>query len=197
MSKGLLKDIRFKSEVKSFFSKNKEKVLDIILFGSSVKGKEKPNDIDILILFKDKKDIDISYELKKTIKGFEVSITDKTYKELFEESFKAREAILAEGYSLVYNKFLAEGLGYMNFVLFRYELKGFSKSERMRFYYSLYGRGKDQKGVLEEFNCIKFSDAILLCPSTNTEKLKEYLENWKIRFIEFPILIPSRLKSIL
>jgi predicted nucleotidyltransferase len=199
MPEQLLKNTKFKSEIKNFFKKKQEIILDIILFGSSVKGKEKPTDIDLLILYKDKKDIDASYELKKTIKkiGYEIEITDKTYKELLQETFIARESILSEGYSLIYEKFLSQGLGYMNLFLFRYELKEFSKSDRMRFYYSLYGRGKNQKGVIDELSLIKFSETILFCPAENAEKTKEYLDNWKIKFTEFPILIPIRLKSIL
>jgi len=197
MLKGLLKNTRFKSRINEFFNKNKGQILDIVLFGSVVKGKENPKDIDILVIYKDKKNIDLSYELEKELKkSYSVEITDKTYKELFSESFKARESILSEGYSLVYNQFLSEGLGYMKFVLFRYELRGFSKSDRMRFYYSLYGRG-DQKGMLKEIGAVKFSDTILLCPVENSERMKEYLSGWGINFIEFPILIPSRLKSIL
>lgn len=199
MSERLLKDTKFKSEIKDFFDKNTTDILDIILFGSSIKGKEKPKDIDLLILYKDKKNIDLSYELKKRIenKGYNMEIIDKTYKELFEEPFKAREAILSEGYSIVYERFLSEGLGYMAFHLFKYELKGFNESNRMRFYYSLYGRDKDQGGILKELKLIKFSDSILFCPTENTEKLKEYFENWKIKFLEFPMMIPSRLKAIL
>lgn len=198
MLKKLLKNTKFRYEVREFFKENKNKVLDVILFGSSVRGKEKPKDIDILVLYKDKKDIDLSYELKKKVgkKGFEVDIINKTYKELFEESFKAREAVLSEGYSLVYGKFLSEGLGYMNLVLFKYELKGFSKSDRMRFYYSLYGRN-GAKGILKELNSKKFSETVLFCPVGNAERMKEYLGNWKIKFIEFPIMIPSRLKPVL
>jgi predicted nucleotidyltransferase len=197
MSKELLKNTRFKSEINNFFKENKESILDIIIFGSSVKGKEKPEDIDILVLYKDKKSIDLSYELKKRLKGYKVEIIDKTYKELFEESFKARESVLSEGYSLIYSRFLSQGLGYMNFILFKYELKGFNKSDRMRFYYSLYGRGKEQKGMLKELDVIKFSETVLLCPVQNSEKIKEYLENWKIKFINFPIMIPGRLKPVL
>jgi hypothetical protein len=44
---------------------------------------------------------------------------------------------------------------------------------------------------------MKFSETILLCPVQNAEKMKEYFENWKIRFTEFPVLIPSRLKPVL
>ena len=199
MLRELLKNTKFKYKISDFFNKNKEDILDIILFGSSARGKEKPGDIDILILYKTKKNIDSSYRLRKEIEKnrYNIEVTDKTYKELFDESFKAREAILSEGYSLVFNRFLSEGLGYLTLALFKYELKGFNKSTRMRFYYSLYGRGEGQKGMLNELNLIKFSDTILLCPIEKTERMKEYLESWKINFINFPVMIPSRLSNLL
>lgn len=199
MLKKLLKDTKFQYTIKEFFNNNKKDILDIILFGSSVKGKEKPEDIDLLILFKDKKEIDVSYELKKMLEknGFNVEIVDKTYKELFEESFKVRESILSEGYSLVYNRFLSEGLGYTKFILFKYKLEGFSKSDRMRFYYSLYGRSKDQRGILKEMGSIKFSETILLCLVEKSLEMEEYLNSWKIKFTEFPIMIPIRVSSVL
>jgi len=194
----LLKNTKFRTSVKEFFNKNKGELLDIVLFGSSMRGKDKPKDIDILILYKNNKDIDLSYEFRKEIEkiGFNVEVTDKTYKDLFNSSFKAREAFLGEGYSLVYDTFLSKGLGYMNLVLFKYNLKGFNKSKRMRFYYSLYGRN-GRKGVLNDFSVIKFSDSVLLCPVQNSENIKEYLQNWGIDFIEFSLLIPDRLRSVL
>jgi predicted nucleotidyltransferase len=198
VSKSLLQDTTFKSEIKRFFNKNKEVLLDIILFGSSVKGKEKPNDIDILLLYKSSKNIDVSYALKKTIeaKGYYIEITDKTYNELLNPNFIAGISIISEGYSLVYNKFLFEGLGYLSFNLFKYELKQFNKSERMRFYYSLYGRN-NEKGMLKILNSIKFSDSIILCPVENVERMKEYFDTWKLKYVEFLILIPERIKNIL
>lgn len=198
MSKSLLQDTAFKSEIKNFFNKNKEILLDIILFGSSIKGKEKPNDIDILLLYKSSKNIDVSYALKKTIeaKGYCIEITDKTYNELLNPNFIAGISIISEGYSLVYNKFLFEGLGYLSFNLFKYELKQFNKSERMRFYYSLYGRN-NEKGMLKMLDSIKFSDSIILCPVENVERMKEYFDTWKLKYVEFPILIPERIKNIL
>jgi hypothetical protein len=168
------------------------------LFGSSIKGKEKPNDIDILLLYKSSKNIDVSYALKKTIeaKGYCIEITDKTYNELLNPNFIAGISIISEGYSLVYNKFLFEGLGYLSFNLFKYELKQFNKSERMRFYYSLYGRN-NEKGMLKMLDSIKFSDSIILCPVENVERMKEYFDTWKLKYVEFPILIPERIKNIL
>jgi predicted nucleotidyltransferase len=197
MSKNLLKNTRFKREIKFFFKKNNE-ILDIILFGSSIKGKDKPNDIDLLIIYKTKKDLDTSYELRKKLNklGFNVSISDKTYKTLIDGNFKPVEEVFSEGYSLIYDKFIANGIGYFNLSLFKYNLKPLNKSQRMRFYYSLYGRDK-KGGIVKEFNLIKFSDTLLLCPTENMEKLKEFFESWKIETINFPIMIPSRLKFII
>ena len=116
----------------------------------------------------------------------------KSYKEPLENSNVAPEAILSEGYSLILQKFISAGFGYVNFVLFKYELIGFSKSERMRFYYSLYGRGKED-GMLKQLKAIKFSETILLCPIKKEDMMKEYLGGWKIRYKEFPIMVPERI----
>jgi predicted nucleotidyltransferase len=190
---------KLKSEIKRFFIKNKDILLDIIIFGSFIKGKEKPNDIDLLILYKNKKNLEKSHELKKILdrEGYNVDITDKTYSEIFKDSFKIREDILSEGYSIINNKFLSESFGYISFILFKYELKGFTKSNRMRFYYSLQGRNKEDTGILNDLNTLKFSDTVLLCPVENAEKMKEYLDYWKIKYAEFPIMLPSRLKSFI
>jgi predicted nucleotidyltransferase len=198
MSKILLKDTRFKSEIHAFYKANHDCILDIIVFGSSLKGKENPNDIDILIIYTDTKSIDKGYALKKSLKakGYEADITEKTYHELFSESFQAREAFLSEGYSLIKNKSISGGLGFTNLSLFRYELKGFSKTDRMRFYYSLNGRG-DKQGILARYYAIKFSESIILCPMENLENLKEYFVQWNIKFEEFPILIPQRMANFL
>jgi len=199
MSIKLSENTELKSEIKGFFRKNSWEILDIILFGSTVRQKEKPNDIDLLVLYKDKKNLDISYKLKVLLesKNLAVEITDMTYKDIFGGSFKARESILSEGYSLVYDKILSEGFGYMNLTLFKYDLGKLNKSERMRFYYSLYGRTKEQKGVLNELGATKFSDTVLLCPIENSEKMKEYLQRWNILSTNFPVLLPSRIKHIL
>jgi len=195
MSNRLLKNTAFFSKAKEFYESNKEEVLDIVLFGSAIKGKENPRDIDLLILFKEKKDLDLSYELKKRLKKFNLDINSKSYNELFDGAFKAREAILSEGFSLIQNKFISAGFGFSNFILFRYELKKLSKSYRMRFYYSLYGRGKE-RGMIKKLNLIKFSETILLSPVEHGAEIVNYLDAWKLKYIMFPILIPKRIGEL-
>jgi len=194
MLKELLKNTKFRSEINSFFKKNKKEIIDIILFGSIVKGKEKPKDVDILLVYKTKADLDTSYALTKSLERlrFKVSITSKAYKDIFKPSFIAREAVLSEGYSLINNTFVSKGLGYSNLAMFRYSLKGLSKSERMRFYYSLYGRGKE-KGMLHKLKSNKFSDEIIISSVFAVEEMRVYLDSWKIRYLEMPLLIPARI----
>ncbi|MDP2749350.1 MAG: hypothetical protein Q8O89_00785, partial [Nanoarchaeota archaeon] len=159
-----------------------------------VKGKPEPNDIDILIIYKEKENLDLNYAFKKQMQkmGLEVAVTSKSYKNIFSPSFTIRESILAEGFSLINNMFYSKGLGYTNFVLFKYDLKQKTKSERMMFYYSLHGRNKS-RGMLNELKAIKFSDAVLFCPIESVEEMRSYFNEWNIETIEFPILVPARI----
>jgi predicted nucleotidyltransferase len=191
LSLSLKKNLESKSQ--KFKSKNPE-ILDILLFGSIVKGKEKANDLDILIIFKEKKDLDLLYQFRKIIEPLtkiKVEVTGKAYLDLFKEDFIAREALLAESYSLVQKKSFSEGLGFKNFFMFNYSLKNKNKSDRMRFYYSLYGR--NGPGILKKLGAMKFAETIILCPIDNKEQMKEYLLSWKLEFKETPVLIPKRI----
>ena len=53
--------------------KRYDQINDFILFGSAVKGKEMPNDIDLAIIM-DKKDLNISNELKKELEDYKVHL---------------------------------------------------------------------------------------------------------------------------
>jgi len=194
MPPNLLKNKKFNSIITEFQKKHKKELLDIILFGSSIKGKDNPADTDILLLFKDKESIDVSYELRKKLEGIGLKpeITTKKYESLFDPTFKAREAILGEGYSLTRKGFISEGFGYSSMIAIQYELKGASQVKRMQLQYALYGRDK-KSGITKELKLKKFSNTVFLCPIENSEKAKEFFESWKIKFEMFPILIPQRM----
>ena len=162
MLKELLKNTKLMSRVYNIIKDNKEEILDIVLFGSSVKGKENPKDIDLLIIYKTKINSELNYKIKKEfeILDFETDLVAKNYSGLFESSFTARESYLSEGYSLLNKKFIAGGFGFKPMVLFRYDIKNFNKSQRMRFYYSLYGR--NSKGIIEKLKLHKFSERVII-----------------------------------
>ncbi len=191
LSPSLKKSLESKS--KYFQQKNKE-ILDILLFGSALKGKENIRDLDLLMIFKEKKSLELMYQFRKLLEPLvkvPVEITGKSYPELFQEGFLAKEALLSESYSLIFGKCFSEGLGFKSQFLFNYALKGKSKSERMRFYYSLYGR--NGPGMLEKLKAIKFAETVLLCPVESKEPMKEFLLSWKIEFRELPVLMPKRM----
>jgi len=192
MSLKLPDNKKFRSVVNNFFKQHSDVLLDILLFGSVVRGKEHPNDVDILLVFKDKEDLDIAYSLRKSLDKFcaSVQITTRTYASLFDRNFRAREAFLGECFSLVRNEFVSKGFGYSNWMLFKYSLKGFSQSKRMRLQYALYGRSSP--GIVEKLKLKKFADAVFLCPIEHSEQLKQFFDYWKISFENFTVLIPER-----
>lgn len=193
MLKELLRNTKLMSKVNVLIKKNKDKILDIILFGSFVKGKEKPRDIDLLVIYKTKIDSELDYKIKKEFEvfSFEVDLVSKIYNDLFKSTFLARESYLSEGYSLIQKKFISDGLGYKPMVLFRYDIRHFNKSQRMRFYYSLYGRNSE--GILKKLKLYKFSERVIMAPVEESERVKEYFSTWGIKYLEIPILIPLRI----
>lgn len=195
MSVKLLKKI-LESECNRFYLKNRQEIIDIILFGSFEREKDKPNDIDILMLFKEKKNLETSYQLKKILERemkIKIEVTPVTYAGLFDINLKIRESFLTEGYSLIQKKGIAAGLGFVNRLMFIYNLKGKSKSQRMLFYYSLYGRNSE--GMLKKLNAVKFADTIILCSIGKSEEMRAFFHEWQIEFKEVPLLIPERLES--
>lgn len=184
---------------KSFIKEYKD-VKDIILFGSLIRGKEKPNDIDILIIFSKNINKDIEYKLRKLMENYSknISIISKTEKEYIEPSFDARESVLFEGYSLTKSKFLAEDFGFASLGLFFYNTKSLTNVNKTRFYYALNGRSSN-KGFIDKLNAIKLSDNLIAVPLDKIESAKEFFEYWKLDYKYIPSLIPQRLgkKSII
>ncbi len=197
--KNMLKDL-LKSKVFNIIIKgaleNKE-ILDIVLFGSVARGKENPRDIDLLIIYSSNENADeLSYNIRKKLEseGFSAHIISKTYNELFNSEFLARESILTEGFSLRKRRNFSSMFSYTGFILYRYSLKELNNSERMQFYYSLYGRGNEE-GVLHHFEAFKFSNNLIMSSIENSENIKLFLNSKKIPYKEIPIMIPTRISS--
>lgn len=191
----MLRNIKLKNRIKKIISLHKE-VDDVVLFGSIIRGKEKPNDIDILVIFKEKIDKEIELSIRKiSEKEFtNVSIISKTQKTVIESSFDARESILFEGRSLLTGQTLAEKYGFSSLGMFKYNFSGWSNGKKTKFYYALNGRGND-KGISQKLHCIKFSDRVILVPLDRIEQFREFLNSWEIEFKYIPLIIPSRLNK--
>lgn len=189
----ILKNITLKNKLKKFLAQNRG-ITDIILFGSAVRGKELPRDLDILVLFKDKVEVEKEYALRKILEHFypNISILSKTEKTWLNPAFDARESILFEGKSLIFGQNLAQKYGFSSYGAFKYSFEGWDKLKKTKFYYALNGRGS-QKGILTLLFGIKLSDSFILISLEKIEPFRDFLESWKAKYIYFPLLLPTRM----
>jgi len=171
------------NKIKKWIEKNK--VIDVILFGSAARAKMKPNDIDLCILIKDddeKKSIALISSLAE--------ITDKSDKKVqinilnskaFLSGDSLAKTLLNEGYSIKNEKAFSEKLGYSNKSIFIYSLKKFSNSERVRFHYLLNGR-YGAKGILKETEGEFLGAGVIIIPTKKEDALREVFDAWKVEY---------------
>ena len=133
-----LKDIlKIKKDLKELIiNKN---ILDIIVFGSFVKGKLNPNDIDIALIVENSK-ININYKEK-----YHFSIL--SIKDIFTKHHSLVNTLLREGYSIKYGKSFSELFKFSNKILFFYELNNLSASQKVKLVNNLHGKKHD--GLVE------------------------------------------------
>lgn len=167
---------------------------DIILFGSFVRGKAKPQDIDVLLIFKTGVDKEIEYTIRKALEKFypNVSLLAKTTRTILDRAFDARESILFEGISLLDGVPYCSKFGFSARGMFRYDFKNWSSLQRTKFYHAFNGR-RSTKGIVDRTQSIKLSDKVVLVPVENIELFKEFLESWGLEYRYIPLLLPKRL----
>lgn len=169
---------------------------DILLFGSAVRGKETPRDIDILVVFEGKVDKKEEYNVRKELETYykNVSILSKTRKTILEPSFSARESVLFEAVSLLDGSNLARTYGFDSLGMFKYSFNHWSKLKKTKFYHALNGRNGG-KGMLHMLQGIRLSDNTLLTPLEHIEPMRSFLDFWELDYIYVPLMIPHRLNK--
>ncbi|MDP1729334.1 MAG: nucleotidyltransferase domain-containing protein [archaeon] len=165
-----------KNKLKEFI-KTKE-VLDVILFGSAVKGKAAPNDIDVALI--------TNSIINKNIEGFHISILKP--EEFIVNPPSLVTALLKEGYSLKHNRPFAENYRFSNKVLFNYELAGLDASSKVRAVNMLRGIGKS-KGLVEENKGEWLVNQVFIAPIESDSILERFFINQKIKFKKSYVLI--------
>jgi predicted nucleotidyltransferase len=188
----ILKNTKLKNELKKFVS-GKE-IDDILVFGSTIRGKEKPNDLDLLVVFNKKVDKEQEQKIKIILKKHfnNISIISKTKITILDQSFDARESVLFEATSLLTGSNLAKKYGFISFGMFKYDFSTWNKLQKTKFYYALNGRGSAE-GIFQKTESIKLSDQIVLVPLDKIELFREFLESWKLDYKYVPMIIPERL----
>jgi len=190
----MLSDLRKRlSEVaKEFASKNPE-VWDILLYGSSLKGKERPNDIDIAVVVKEGNPFTISFEFKRRLEGEgflpdEVDVKGFLLEELFDENNLVGFALLVEGYSLLEGKFIHERLNANAYFLFRFSYSSLPQSEKMRFLYAYRGRNGNE-GILQQTGSLELAPGVVLVQVDAVYKFREFLSLWGLSYEYAPVLV--------
>jgi len=181
------------SEIAMEFASKNPEIWDVLLYGSSVKGKERPNDVDIAVIVKKGNPFEVSFEFKSILEeeGFspeEVDVKGFLLEELFDENNLVGFALLVEGYSLLRDKFLHERFNANAYFLFRFSYSSLPQSEKMRFLYAYRGRN-GSIGVLQQTNSLELAPGVVLVPPGAVYKFKEFLSLWKLGYEYAPIII--------
>ncbi len=179
-----------KKSCKPFFTD--KKIFDIILFGSTTRGKTRPRDTDLAILYTTataKEMRETTYQIRKTLekKELQVEITELTLQDLFSPTQLSRQGIIAEGYSLKHSKPFHQLLGFTSYQLFTYNLKNLTHKEKTRFTHALKGR-RGAKGISQKLGCQHLAPGCILVPIQTSDEFKEFLNQWKLNHTSTKIL---------
>jgi len=168
-------------------------VFDIILYGSSVKGKHKPADIDILVIFRRgtlRERLNAIQDIKKKL-GIDADYKQILIEDLFSDSFFARTGVLLEGLSARQQKPLSQILGFYACTLFWYTLENFTHTQKVKFNYVLAGRNK--KGLIEEFEGFRLASGVVKIPISKSFEFEEVLKSHSVKYLKKNILEESHL----
>ena len=147
-------------------------VVDIVLFGSFVKGKALPKDVDIVVIGE-----------KIKIEGFHVSY-------LSLEDFLIKppmlvKTILKEGYSLKYDKPFSARFGYLSRSLYKYDLKGMDASSKVKIVNFLRG----EKGLVIERKGEWIANQVFVVPVSEDHVFEKFFINMKVKFKKWDLLM--------
>ena len=175
-----------KEDLKKLLRKYKE-INDIYIFGSFVKGKFKPTDIDLAIVLKNTK----QSELLTIRKKFDFYFSEKVHLNLIlmENLFNNAlfKTLLEEGYSLLNNNFLYERLDYKSGAIFSFDLSRLKKSKKVLFSYALHGK-KKESGILSRLNGKRIGKAVIFIPVDYMDEFKQFLELWNVEYYMMKVL---------
>lgn len=173
----LMKNLRKK--LKSFL---KDKfIIDIFIIGSALKEKFKPNDLDMIILFRSAdygKIEDSIYKIKHSLNIEKIHIEPLIIDDFFKKSISS--AILHEGMSIKNNKPVSEALGYNPYSLFIFTLENLDNVKKVRFAQTLYGRKND--GLLIKENGKSLGRGAFIIPISKEELFTEIMKKFNVKY---------------
>ncbi len=177
----MLKNSKKFSRLKSEWKKSwKKELVDIFVFGSFARGKTKPRDIDICLVFRDK----ISRQILKkieTLLGENYHLSSLVVDNFFAKPHSLAKTLLLEGKSLLSGNTFADVFHLKANLLYSYNLAREKASKKVRFVYLLRGRGK-LPGLVEKWKGQFISNNAFLVPINQDSEVREVLEKWRVKY---------------
>lgn len=171
-------------------------IFDAVLFGSAVKGKNKPRDIDFILIHTRGSLAERLEKLQKiktkiraalNLEPLELDAHTILLEELFQPGFFARSGVFLEGISLLDGKPLAEKMGFKAYSLFWYTLNSLSHTKKVSFNYLLAGRGT-LKGMIAECRGERLVNGAIKIPVEKSIEFEDVLRMHKINYKKKNIL---------
>lgn len=176
--------LNLRKKVNSLSTKD---IIDVAVFGSAVKDKSEPNDIDIAIVFRNDVDRELLKKFQERL-GEKFHISSLVADNFFTKPHSLAKTLLFEGMSLVSNKKLADAFGLNPFTLYTYELKKEDSSKKVRFVYLLKGRAKGE-GIVDKFKGSYISPSSFIIPVGKDEEMLEIFKKWGVKFYRKKIML--------
>lgn len=148
------------------------KIEDIIIFGSTVKGKFRPEDLDLAIIVQNK-DISLIGEIKEQLSFKKIDLELVFPQEMYQSRFGL--TLITEGYSIKNNKFLRELLGISPMKIYLYQIKPLSQVKKVTF-----GRGLNR--FLKKTHSVRLGSGAMMIPTKQSSAFEEFLDLWDLKY---------------
>ncbi|MBU0627700.1 MAG: nucleotidyltransferase domain-containing protein [Nanoarchaeota archaeon] len=186
MLKKLKEYSKLKKVIDNLFS---DEIVDVIIFGSAVKDKISPNDIDIAVIFRTDIKREILSNFQKEL-GERYHISSLLIDQFFNKPHSLAKTLLLEGISLVTGKRLSDNFDLTSSVLYTYDISKEKPSKKVRWVYLLKGRGENE-GIVHKFKGTYISNSSFIMPIEKDEEMIELFKQWDIKFYRKKLLLMS------
>ncbi len=159
---------------------DRTKIIDMVLFGSSVRGKTKSADLDVCVITRDGK-----------FRNVPTHVDGVHLTELGLSTFPGNSmwsTLLHEGISLKSGRPYYEHFGFEGKVLYWYDLKHLEQKDKVRFFYAMKGRN-GKKGFVSEIGGTSLARGVIMAPVSNDDKMREFFDTWKVPYSRRRILV--------
>jgi predicted nucleotidyltransferase len=162
-------------------------IADIFVFGSAVKGKEFPGDVDLCVVFRKKLVAEIVSEIEKRLKGINAHISFLSTDDFFKKPHSLAKTIFVEGVSVFSRKPFIQGFGFSARILYSYNISRLKPSEKVKFVYLL--KGRRSEGMVKRMSGEWLADSCFIIPVEKDSEMLLIMKKWNIQFKRKELLV--------